>query len=177
MSQLEHFDNLGTARFITFSCAHRWKLLTDPTIISIVLDEIDRARRKYELSLLGYVIMPNHVHLVIHPRVPIAMGAVIGEIKSRSAKRIFVIWKADDNQLLRRLKSSHKINSHYSLWLTKCYDHNCRTVATVREKIIYCHNNPVKAGLVASPGEWIWSSHNWYFGDRSGPLAIDDFET
>ena len=176
MTQLKHYDNLGTARFITFSCAHRWKLLTDSTVISIVLDEIDRGRMKHDLTLLAYVIMPNHVHLVIHPRDPVSIGSVIGEIKSRSAKRVFALWRAQNNALLNRLVHARPDDGHPSLWLPKCYDHNCRTVETIREKIVYCHNNPVKAGLAESPGEWKWSSFNWYYTGKSGPLVMDDFE-
>ena len=176
MSQLKHYDNLGTARFITFSCAHRWKLLTNPVTISIVLDEINAARRKFDLAVFAYVIMPNHVHLVIYPRSPVEMGKVIGEIKSLSAKRIFASWREQDNSMLTRLRSPRKDKSKRAFWLAKCFDHNCRTIETIKEKLVYCHNNPVKAGLVANAGEWKWSSYKWYHGDRSGQLAIDDFE-
>lgn len=176
MSRLIHFDHQGTVRFITFSCVHRWKLLIDPAIISIIFEEIDSARNKHNFAIYGYVIMPNHVHLVMYPRSPIDIARVIGEIKSRSARRIFDYWRNRENPLVDRLKSDDRGRNRHVLWLPKCYDHNCRTIETVTEKVHYCHNNPVKAGLATSPREWKWSSFHWYHGDKSGLLAMDDFE-
>ena len=57
-----------------------------------------------------------------------------------------------------------------------CYDHNCRTLETVLEKINYCHNNPVRAGLVGDPGDWKWSSYGWYQGDIDVPIIMDKIE-
>ncbi len=56
------------------------------------------------------------------------------------------------------------------------YDHNCRARDTVLEKINYCHNNPVKRGLVSEPGEWRWSSYNWYAGVTDGPIEMDGID-
>jgi hypothetical protein len=58
----------------------------------------------------------------------------------------------------------------------RCYDNNCRTSERVREKIEYCHNNPVVRKLVSAPGQWQWSSYNWYIGKRDVPIRIDTFE-
>ncbi len=46
----------------------------------------------------------------------------------------------------------------FCLWQRRCYDRNCRTEEEVWEKVNYCHNNPVKRGLVSRPEDWQWSS-------------------
>ena len=46
----------------------------------------------------------------------------------------------------------------------------------VVEKINYCHNNPVKVGLISEPGQWSWSSYNWYNGANEVPLEVDGVE-
>gem|GEM_PF-6924353 len=59
--------------------------------------------------------------------------------------------------------------------VTRCYDHNCRSSDKVTEKINYCHNNPVTRGLGSEPGQWRWSSYNWYMGQSDVPLEMDEF--
>jgi len=164
MTRLKHFDNLGTARFITFSCFHYHRLLTDESVIRSFLQELEKARGKFGFSLLGYVVMPNNVHLVIYPHTNIGLGPVIGTIKSQSGRKIINEWKRNRPDLLARLEVIRDGNQRYAFWQRRCYDHNCRTPEAVREKINYCHMNPVKAGLVTDPAEWTWSSYNWYHG-------------
>lgn len=113
------------------------------------------------------------MHLVIHPKEDTKIGALVGEIKSKSAARIIaeqVIELPNDCRVTRAGKERRVF------WQPRCYDHNCRSEATVIEKINYCHNNPVKRELVGEPGLWRWSSYNWYMGRRNVPLEIDEFE-
>jgi len=162
MTQLHHYDNTGTARFITFSCFRRLPYLNHPEAKNILVEEIDRARNKHHLKLLAYVLMPEHVHLVLVPPEGTRIGYVIGEVKSRAAKRFFAasdLTRAATNRVF---------------WEKRCYDHNCRTVDAVREKINYCHKNPVTRGLVSDPSEWMWSSFNWHEGQRDVPLRMDE---
>lgn len=169
MPQLRHFDNLGSARFITFSCHQRANILIDEHDIMIILDELKSSRNKYQYALLAYVVMPSHVHLVIHPTDALPVGPMIGEIKSRSARRILARWR-DMGKAITVV--DRRGETRTVLWEKRCYDHNCRTIETAREKIIYCHNNPVRAGLVAAADQWKWSSYSWYQGN-GGLIEID----
>ncbi len=183
MPKLRHYDHLNTARFVTFSCYRRMPLLTSDPVIQTVVDKLDAVRTRHQFRLLGYVIMPEHVHLVIHPRPDSKLGLVIAEFKSRSAAQIIAAAKTHlkggaPGQLVlpeecRIVRAGQR---RYAFWQPRCYDHNCRTPAAVVEKINYCHNNPVKRGLVAQPGDWQWSSYGWYYGRRDVPITIDEFE-
>ncbi len=161
MSRFHHYDNLNTARFITFSTYRRLPLLTDPTRIQVLLQNIDMTREKHSFRLLGYVVMPEHVHLVIHPQLDTKVGLLVREIKSRTARKIFAKEPAPVDGARR------------VFWTRRCYDHNCRTPEAVVEKIRYCHNNPVKRGLVRSPGDWPWSSWGDYHGESQGAVVVD----
>jgi putative transposase len=172
MPRLRHLDDFGAVRFITFSCHQRRKLLTDDVDRNIVPDELQTARDKYHFAILAFVIMPSHVHLMIYPAEPIPVGRVIGEIKSRSARRILTHWRQTGRTPLHVNRGGTK---RTVFWEQRCYDHNCRTTESVREKIVYCHNNPIRAGLVGDPGLWPWSSFSWYLGD-GGPVEIDVLE-
>ena len=92
------------------------------------------------------------------------MGLVVREMKSCSARRYFARE--------RPIRPDEK----RVFWQKRCYDHNCRTLETTLEKISYCHNNPVRRGLVAEPGDWRWSSYNCYQGVEDVPLTVDRFE-
>ena len=164
MPRLKHFDNEDTARFITFSCYRRQPSLNPLQAKEILIEQIAAAREKHGFKLHGYILMPEHVHLVIFPRPGTRVGYLIGEIKSFTARRYFASVDIG-------LPESKRV-----FWEKRCYDHNCRNLLSVREKINYCHNNPVKRGLVDDPGKWPWSSYNWYMGKRDVPLLIDEYE-
>ena len=164
MTKLRHYDHAGTARFVTFSTFRRLPALNDDRLKQIIIDELKSLRATYDIRIYGYVLMPDHVHLVLHPPNGMALGKRIGELKSLSSRRYFMEQKTPENHQKR------------ILWQLRCYDHNCRTTVSAVEKINYCHYNPVRKGLVQEAGEWRWSSFNWYQGRTDVPLAIDSVE-
>jgi len=141
MPRLRHFDNLGTVRFVTFSCYRRHKYLADNASVMILLDHLNVLRSDHAVNILGYVIMPDHVHLVLLLPDGIKLGVLIGQMKGRSAHAI----------ISARKDISKRPNNQPAVWQRRCYDHNCRTPDTVTEKIQYCHNNPVNRGWSMLP--------------------------
>ena len=158
MPLLRHIDGLGTARFVTFSCYRRLPLLDDDGIKQALIHTLDIYRRRNKFHLFGYVIMPEHVHLVLLPSRGVALGPLLGTMKSHVAKRVM---------------RGHSKGQRHVLWQARCYDHNCRTVETTLEKINYCHMNPVKRGLVSDPAAWIWSSYRNYHDLPDLRLEVD----
>ena len=108
--------------------------------------------------------MPEHVHIVLHPLIEIRIGLVVREIKSKTAREYFT----REPYYAQKLK--------HVFWQKRCYDHNCRSITTVTEKINYCHKNPVTRGLVGDPAEWRWSSYNFYQGKKDVPLIMDELQ-
>jgi putative transposase len=164
MTKLKHYDNDHSVRFINFSCYRRQPYLNLPNAKEILARQIILSREINSFKLLGYVFMPEHVHLVIYPLPETKVGPMIGSIKSHMATKYFHVNRMDST------KTPHVF------WLKRCYDYNCRSMSEVKEKINYCHNNPVTRGLVDNPGDWIWSSYNWYCGNRDVPISIDEYE-
>jgi putative transposase len=174
MTQLRHFDHLNTARFVTFSCYHRYRLLTSTPVVETFLDEIQSARNRHGVKLYGYVIMPEHVHLVVWPPDSVKLGVVVGQLKSLSARRMLPLLRAERGRTQDRLAVCRNGETRLAFWQVRCYDHNCRTPEIVREKIEYCHKNPVVRGLVNDPSDWRWSSYNWYAGCTDVPISMDE---
>lgn len=104
------------------------------------------------------------------------LGLAIGILKSSSARRIIDVWKDENPDFMRSLCIMKNGRAKFVFWQRRCYDHNCRTAEDVREKINYCHVNPVRAGLVSNLADWKWSSYGWYQGERDAVLEVDPFE-
>lgn len=158
MPRLKHFDNLNTVRFVTISCYRRLKGFNDPRACSLFIKHLESARQKYELKIYAYVIMPEHIHLVMHIRPDLKVGLVIREIKSKMAREYFEV---------------NCVHSGGVFWTKRCYDHNCRSQETIIEKIEYCHKNPVRRGLVKDPSDWKWSSFNYYHNNGHVAMRMD----
>ena len=172
MPKLKHYDKLGTARFITFTCYHGRPLLSSPAARDIVVNHIGDLRHKHGIKILAYVVMPEHVHIVLHPPENVELGRIIGQMKARSARELIALYGRDSGLIHCRGRGSE--TELKAVWQRRCYDHNCRTSETSLEKINYCHNNPVKRGLVSSPEEWQWSSFGWYEGAENVLLEMDE---
>ena len=174
MPKLRHFDNCNSARFVTFTCYHRYKLLVNPSVIETFLRHLAAARDNYSLKLLSYVVMPEHVHMVVHPPQGSRLGLIVGRLKSLSARDILArhlplgMYTRADLLVKRDGKIKH------AFWQSRCYDHNCRSREKVIEKINYCHWNPVRRELVRSPEDWQGSSYRWYQG-KEVSLRPDGF--
>jgi putative transposase len=173
MTQLRHYDHDGRARFVTFSTYQRLPVLSTPRAGDIVTASIFEISRKNDLRLLAYVVMPEHVHLVVVPPITARIGPIIGELKLGSSIRIHEILQQQRSPLLGRLQVVRDGRSTFCMWKPRCYDHNCRTDSAVWEKVNYCHNNPVKRGLAATPADWPWSSHSYYCSADNTLLQID----
>lgn len=129
----------------------------------MIISHLKDVGKRYSIKYFGYVIMPEHVHLVLLPPDGVKLGLVIRDIKSKMAREYFST-------------RAETIKGQRIFWQKRCYDHNCRSVDTMRAKINYCHHNPVKRGLVREAGEYKWSSYNWYHGVRDVPFEMDEFE-
>jgi putative transposase len=171
--KLKHYDHDGRARFITFCTHKRIPVLTNTPFRKVIIGCLEEIRTRYKLHFLGYVIMPEHVHLVVVPPKELKLGFVIGELKRISAKRIHELLFRNNGDLIKRLTVSRNGQQRFALWQRRCLDHNCRSDESVWEKIEYCHNNPVTRGLVSKPDDWQWSSCRWYLGKQGVVLRMD----
>ncbi len=170
--RLKHFDHDGRARFVTFLTRRRVKVLEDNRCAAAVVGVIKDISQEYSLDVLAYVIMPEHVHLVVVPPLDLKLGPVIGEIKRRSSKTIHKHLL--HTPLINHFMVARNGRTRFALWEKRCYDHNCRNNESVRKCIEYCHHNPVSRGLVKEPEMWEWSSYRWY-SSESCSLDLNHF--
>jgi putative transposase len=160
---------------VTFGIDYFVPILTNDAVRRILARTIDEHRHKYAFRLLGYVFMPEHVHLVLVPDEQTKLGPLIGQIKRHSSRAIHGLLKQSSSPTRFRFYIRRNGKMEFALWQRRCFDHNCRTLELVCQKIEYCHYNPVAKGLVQDPADWVWSSYRAYQGETDVPLAIDEF--
>src|SRR5262245_41763346 len=83
---IKHYDLPGDARYLTFSCYHHLPLLSKERTCRWVVQAIAGARIQHKFDLWAWVIMPEHVHLLIYPREKVEMEDVLPSIKNPVAR-------------------------------------------------------------------------------------------
>ena len=141
-----------------------------------MVDALDRSRSKHNFHLWAYVIMPEHVHLLIWPTgQEYDISDILSSIKQSVAKRAVPFVRSSGAVFLRRMEDRQPSGEvHYRFWQPGGgYDRNLTEPETVEHEMNYIHNNPVSRGLCSRPEDWHWSSAADYAGVRLGPLRID----
>ncbi|MGB5105721.1 MAG: transposase [Candidatus Zixiibacteriota bacterium] len=173
MTDLRHYDHDGRARFITVSTHRRLPLLTSRDVCNTVVEKLLTCCREDKVRLLAYCIMPEHIHFVGIPPIELKFGAFVGKIKMQASVDIHNLFLKSDNSSLQQLTVCRNGEERFAFWMRRCFDYNCRTDEEVREKVNYCHNNPVKRKLVASAELWEWSSYRYHQMDRDYKVEFD----
>jgi len=145
--------------FITCSCYHRQPRLATPERGDLFLRVLEAARRRYRFVVVGYVVMPEHFHLLMSEPQRDNPSVVMKVIKERFTR------------LLRRRSTFLA-----PVWQKRFYDFNVWTPEKRVEKLRYMHRNPVKRGLVEKPEDWKWSSFRSYASDEEGLVRINSQE-
>jgi putative transposase len=141
---------------MTFSCADRRPMFSREKCCVWMLDALTLGREKVYYELWAYVIMPEHVHLVLYPHSNVKISEILKCIKQSVSKRAFRWLEENDPQyLVRNANASLASRSSFNFWQRGGgYDRNLRSVADIHEKVNYVHNNPVRRGLVSRPSRW-----------------------
>ena len=164
------------AHFLTFSCFNRQPFLSRDRACGWMIDAIALACETHHMDLWAWVIMPEHVHLLIFPRErDYSISRFLTTLKQSAAKRAIHFVKQQAPTFIPRMTDAQP-NGKTSLRFWQRgggYDQNLWTSDKVWEKIDYIHDNPVKRKLVERAGDWMWSSHGDFEGLREGPLKLN----
>ena len=151
---LKRFHETGRSHFLTFSCYHRKPKLTTQLVRETFLSALERVRQSYGLCIYGYVIMPEHVHLLLNEPERSTFAQAIKSLKQGVARKLAL--RADE-----------------PFWQERYYDFNVWSESKFVEKLRYIHRNPVERGLVAKPEDWPWSSFRHYATGETGTVEIE----
>ncbi len=141
----------GDFHFVTFSCFGKRPYLASAAARDLFEQSLEKMRIRYDFCVIGYVVMPTHVHLLVSEP---------GEEMLATA--------------IQALKLSVSVQSEQRpFWFARYHDFNVFTPDKRTEKLRYTHRNPVKWGLVAQPADWKWSSFRHYATGERGIVEIE----
>jgi len=150
---LKRFQNTGQSHFITFCCYSRRKLLTSPTSMRVFELALERIRRTFGLRIYAYVVMPEHVHVLLSEPDRQTLADALKSLKQGVSRRL--------------------IENAEHFWQKRYYDFNIRDYPQFMEKLRYIHRNPVRAELCERPEDWAWSSFRHYATGCEGTVEIE----
>ena len=120
--------------------------------------------------MLGYVVMPEHFHLLISEPQETTPSVVMQVLKQRFARQVL----SRTRMAQRAGQGSLLVEVAGEIWQRRFYDFNVWTERKRIEKLRYMHRNPVKRGLVTQPEQWAWSSFRGYAFGEVGRVRIND---
>jgi len=163
---LRRFQGGSERHFITSSCYHRQQFLASARRRDLFLKILEEVRRKFDFVVWGYVVMPEHFHLLISEPKTGSVALAIQVLKQRVARRCRKKPK-DASQI-----ALWDTQQPRAFWQTRYYDFNVFRERKHVEKLRYIHHNPVKRKLVASPELWRWSSFRHYWLGEKGQVKV-----
>ena len=168
---LKRYYGTGALHFITCSCYKRLPYLGTPERRNLLLTVTEAMRQRYQFAVVGYVVMPEHMHLLISEPQTGTPSTVMQAIKLSFSKRVL---KARVPHFSRAVCArsgafpSDETGDSHHLWTRRFYDFNLWSQPKESEKLHYMHQNPVVRGLVQSPEQWPWSSYRFYaYGEQN----------
>ncbi len=166
--------------FITCSCYRRLPLFRSVRARNVFVRVLDEVRAKYGFAVVGYVIMPEHVHLLISEPVKGTPSTVMQVLKQRVSREVrrrrrkaapaaqLCLNFQDSPATLPQFRHPSGVRAG-----RRFQDFNVWSAKKRSEKLEYIHSNPVKRGLVARSSDGAWSSATAYSGKGPKLLSID----
>ncbi|HEY5164109.1 MAG TPA: transposase [Terriglobales bacterium] len=153
---LKRYQRTEQPHFLTWSCYRRRQYFASAALKDVFLDCLERIRRRYGFRVFGYVVMPEHVHLLVSEPDVELLSTAIQALKLSVFRHAAVAgWREPP------------------FWQKRYYDHNVRTAESFSNKLRYMHRNPVRRGLCADPIDWHWSSFRHYATAEIGAVEIE----
>ncbi|TKC03159.1 REP-associated tyrosine transposase [Pedobacter cryotolerans] len=158
--------------FITCT-VHQWiDVFTKEVYKEILLDSIRHCQENKGLQVYGWVLMTNHIHMIISSNKN-KLTDIIRDFKKYTATKIVDAiannaTESRKNWLLWLLKNDNEIN----FWQEGYHGEEIFTLEFFETKLNYMHQNPVKAGIVEKEEEYLYSSCGDYYGIRKGKLDL-----
>jgi putative transposase len=145
---LVRHHHTGALRFLTFCCYRKLPILGYPQARDTFLETLEQTRAKHDFAVAGYIVMPNHVHMLLSESALVPLSTSMQVIKQRFSRT----------------------RPEEYVWEPRYHDFNVFTEDKRAEKLHYIHQNPVRRGLAPTPADWPWSSFRSYTQNLPTPV-------
>ena len=170
-SGLKRYYGADNLHFITCSCYHRQRWLGSRRRRDLFLRVLEQVRQRYQFVVAGYVVMPEHIHLLIGEPEKGNPSRVMQAVKQGFARRVLRQMRKQRVSAQQELFAAEAEH----VWQHRFYDFNVWNERKRIEKLRYMHRNPVERGLVAEPQQWAWSSFRSYAYGEAGAVRLNQW--
>ena len=185
MPRYKIFDQRGL-NYLTLTTVGWIDLFSRKAYKDIIIESLQFCQQNKGLVIYGYVIMTNHIHLIcqINQDSEHELSAVIRDFKKYTAKKfIHYLENGIESRkkwilkLFREFGKKNTANRNYQIWTNNNHPIDLYSPKVIWQKLDYIHFNPVKAGIVINPEDYVYSSARNYSGHKGGiVLNIDLLE-
>lgn len=167
-------NNHGYAHYLTFSIYHHKRLFANPVFPPLFLQHLDASRSRLQFHLWAYVVMPDHVHLLLHPVEGVSISSILQSIKLPFSKAAIQLLRERHPASLEHYQVGTEQKKSYRIWQRGGgYDRNLYSPDALRRSVTYIHNNPVVKSICDVPEEYPWSSAGFWLLDQPGQIEVD----
>ena len=171
---LHRYYGAGYLHFITTSCYQRLPLLGRAKTRDLLVAVLEQVRRRYHFVVVGFVVMPEHVHLLISEPERGNPSTVMQVVKQSFARRLLRMRRKRRDARQGALWDLALDQGH--VWQRRFYDLVVWNEHKRVQKLRYMHRNPVVRGLVLEPEQWRWSSYRHYAYGESGAVLVNEIQ-
>lgn len=158
--------------FITTTCYNFLHLFNSNKYFKILYDSIVFLNKKYNAYIMGYVLMPNHIHLILYFDKENKLSEYMRDFKKFTSIEIRRQIEKDGRYKLLDELRYEKRQQKFRVWQHRFDDVVLYTRKVLETKLEYIHQNPVKAGIVDFPTEYIYSSAGFYENGTNSQIDI-----
>ena len=152
----QQLDFAGSIHFVTATARVRGSWFVEAGLCTRILEMLEWYRAKHDQRCLGYVLMPDHLHVLLHQT---EAGAFVSQLMAGFKRETSKQTRPDGFPAA-------------NLWADRYDDVPVPGHDAVMNKLVYLHGNPVRRGLVAEAHDYPWSSARDYFADSAGIVRI-----
>lgn len=156
--------------YLTLQVVEWVDIFTRPSYRDIIIDSLRYCQQQKGLTIFGYVVMSNHVHLIVQSQTS-SLSATIRDFKSYTSKQLLELIDTPSEsrrewmlRIFSHAAAQHKRNSNFQIWTHENHAIQCFSPNFTFEKLDYLHQNPVRAGMVHNPEDYPYSSAPCYAG-------------
>lgn len=171
-----NYEKYGNIFFVTSTVVGSIDIFKIDLLCKIMIEKLRFYQNRGDFTIIAYVVMPDHFHLVIKTNNDKSISDCIGNLKRITSRETTAKLKdLEEAKILSELDQMAALEpTHDSrIWKHRFDSLVIVNEETLRQKIEYIHNNPVKAGLVSEPDEWVYSSARNYGGSADVVIPVD----
>ena len=172
MSRKYKIRNQDKLYFVTFTVIHWLDVFIRREYKDIFLDSVKYCQQHKGLEVCAYVIMTSHIHMIIGRHGETSLEGIIRDIKKFTSVKIIEAIRDNPQEsrkelllwLFERAGKRNSNNLNYQFWQQHNHPIELSTNEMINQRVEYIHRNPVEAGIVLLPEDYLYSSALNYAG-------------